>query len=76
MMKKKGEDSLKMERKMEEITCPECGSSEIEEKKRKVAVGSGRGPHGQGYPPEEYFYYYECLNCGHEFDESDLVEGE
>jgi DNA-directed RNA polymerase subunit RPC12/RpoP len=58
----------------EEIICPECGSSEIVERKRKVAVGSGRGPLGQEYPPEEDFYYYECLNCGNEFDESDLVE--
>ena len=60
----------------EVIICPECGSSEIVKKKRKVAVGPGRGPLGQEYPSEEYFYYYECLNCEHEFDESDLMEDE
>lgn len=72
-MKKKWEDLLK-KKKMEEITCPECGSSYLIKKKYKVAKGSGRGPFGQEYPSEEYFYHYECLNCGHEFDESGLVE--
>lgn len=39
------------------ITYPECGSSEIKEKKRKVAVGSGRGSLGQDYPPEEDYTF-------------------
>lgn len=60
----------------EEIICSECGSSDIKEKTRKAVVGSGRGPLGQDYPPEEDYTFFECLNCGHEFDESDLVKDE
>ena len=58
----------------EEITCPECGSSDIKERTRKAVVESGRGPHGEEYPPEEDYTFFECLNCGNEFDESDLGE--
>lgn len=54
--------------------CPECGSSNIKEKTRKIAVGSGRGPHGVEYPPEEDYTFFECQNCGHEFLENDLGE--
>ena len=56
----------------EVITCPECGSSDVKEEKRKIAVGPGRGPQGAEYPPEEDYTFFDCLNCGHEFDESDL----
>lgn len=59
---------------LEEIKCPKYGKSNTEEKKRKIAVGSGRGPQGAEYPPEEDYYYFECLYYGHEFDESDLRE--
>ena len=54
----------------EEIRCPKCDSSNVEEKKRKIAVGPGKGPQHAEYPPEEDYYYFECLDCGCEFDES------
>jgi len=58
----------------EEIICPECGSSSIKQRTQKAAVGSGRGDYGWELPEEEDYTFFECQNCGNEFDESDLVE--
>ena len=58
----------------EEIKCPKCDSSNIKEKKQKVAVGSRRGPHDAEYPLEEDYHYFECLDCWCEFDESGPIE--
>jgi predicted nucleic-acid-binding Zn-ribbon protein len=56
----------------EEIECPKCDSSNVEEKKRKTAVGSGGSDFGWDLPEEED-YYFECLDCGCKFDESGKI---
>ena len=57
-----------------EIKCPKCGNPNMEKKIRKIAVGSGRGPRGNKYPPEEEYTFYECRNCEREFIEDDIVK--
>lgn len=60
--------------KMSKKNCPKCGRSNIEKRTRDIAVGSGRGEQGNKYPSEEKYIYYACLDCDHEFDESDFRE--
>jgi len=58
----------------EKIKCPKCGNPNMKKKIRNIRVGSGRGKQGLKYPPEEKYTFYECLNCGQEFIEDDIVK--